>query len=313
MPHPKYTIFPIAFFIGFFFCVQVSSAWAQSVAFTFDDGPNLEETPKLTPSARNQAMLDALAKHGVRATLFVTVNYGANQSAGLELARAWGLAGHAIGNHTMSHPDLNSATLSLAQYQQELLACDRVISTLPGYQRWFRFPYLREGNTLEKRDGMRLFLKQEGYRNAYVSLDTSDWRLNEKLVEVLKRDGNADVTAIKQAYLSHLRQRALAYRQLSQKLQGRDIPQVLLMHHNLLNALWLDAAITMFKEMGWSITTAAAAFEDPVYQLMPERAAPGQSLLLSMARTLGLGKVQGWERLVDDGDFEIEALKATGL
>lgn len=155
-------------------------------------------------------------------------------------------------------------------------------------------------------------LEAEGYRNAYVSLDTSDWRLNEKLVEVLKRDPDADVTAIKQAYLSHLRQRALAYRQLAQKLQGRDIPQVMLLHHNLLNALWLDAAITLFKDMGWSITTAAAAFEDPVYQLNPERAAAGQSLLLSMARTLRLGKVQGWERLVNDGDFEIEALKAVG-
>ncbi len=128
-----------------------------------------------------------------------------------------------------------------------------------------------------------------------------------------KRDGKADLTPIKQAYLSHLRQRALAYRELSHKLQGRDIPQVLLLHHNLINALWLDDVIAMFKEMGWSITTTAAAFEDPVYQLMPERAAAGQSLLLSMARTLGFGKTEGWERLVDDGDFEIEALKAVGL
>lgn len=186
MPRPKNFILSIAFFISFFLSAQVSSVWAQSVAFTFDDGPNLEETPRLSSSARNQAMLDALAKHSVKATLFVTVNYGANQSAGLELARAWGPAGHAIGNHTMSHPDLNSATLSLAQYQQELLACDRVISTLPGYQRWFRFPYLREGNTLEKRDGMRLFMKQEGYRNAYVSLDTSDWRLKENWLKCSK-------------------------------------------------------------------------------------------------------------------------------
>jgi len=69
----------------------------------------------------------------------------------------------------------------------------------------------------------------------------------------------------------------------------------------------------MFKAKGWAITTPALAFADPVYQLQPERAAPGQSLLLSMARTLGLGKFEGWERLVDDGDFEIAALKAEGL
>jgi hypothetical protein len=32
-----------------------------------------------------------------------------------------------------------------------------------------------------------------------------------------------------------------------------------------------------------------------------------------MARTLGMGKFDGWERVVDDGDFEMEKLKAQGL
>jgi peptidoglycan/xylan/chitin deacetylase (PgdA/CDA1 family) len=291
----------------------IGTAQAQSVAFTFDDGPKLAQTPLLSPQQRNEALLAALAKHHVKAALFVTGGNGANQPAGYALAKAWGEAGHALGNHTMTHPDLNDAKLSLAQYEQEILDCDKIISTLPGYQKWYRFTYLREGNTLEKRDGMRAFLKDTGYRNAYVSLDTSDWRLDEKLVQVLKENPKADLAPIKLAYLSHLRQRAQAYRELAYRLQGRDIPQVMLMHHNLINALWLDDAIAQFKDMGWTITTPAEAYADPVYQLMPERAAAGQSLLLSMARSLGLGKVPGWERLVDDGDFEIEALKKQGL
>lgn len=291
----------------------IQPALAQSVAFTFDDGPNLNETPRLSPQQRNAAMLAALARHRVKAALFVTASFGATRPEGLALARAWGEAGHAIGNHTMTHPDLASTTVSLAQYQKDMLDCDAIISTLPGYQKWFRFPFLREGNTPEKRDGMRAFLAQQGYRNAYVSLDTSDWRLEEKLIEVLAKDSKADLTPIKQAYLAHVRQRALAYRALSQRLQGRDIPQVLLLHHNLINALWLDEVITQFKDMGWTITTPGAAFADPVYALQPERQAPGQSLLLSMARTLGLGKFDGWERMVDDGDAEIAALKAQGL
>lgn len=286
---------------------------AQTVALTFDDGPNIKETPMLSPQQRNQAMLNALAKHGVSAALFVTAGNGANQAAGYELAKAWGAAGHAIGNHSMTHPNLHSDKISLAQYQQEILDCDQIIRTLPGYQKWYRFTFLNEGNTPEKRDGMRDFLKTENYRNAYVSLDTSDWRLNEKLVEMLKKDPHADVTPVKQAYLSHIRQRALAYRELSLKLQGRDIPQIMLMHHNLINALWLDDVITQFEEMGWKFVTPAAAFADPVYQLKPERVAYGQSLLLSMALSLGLGKFDGWKRLVDDGEFEMESLKKQGL
>ncbi|MFZ6656749.1 polysaccharide deacetylase family protein [Undibacterium sp. TJN19] len=292
---------------------SISDVMAQSVAITMDDGPNVEETPLLSPQQRNQAILDALAKHRVKAALFVTASYGANQPLGYALAKAWGDAGHAIGNHTMTHPDLHNAKVSLAQYQQEILDCDQIIRTLPGYQKWYRYTYLREGNTPEKRDGVREFLKQQGYRNAYVSLDTSDWRLNEKLLEVLKKNPQADISAIKQAYLSHIRQRAVAYRDLSRQLQGRDITQVMLIHHNLINALWLDDVIAQFKDMGWKITDPATALADSVYQLIPERAAAGQSLLLSMARTLGMAKFAGWERLVDDGDFEMEALKRQGL
>jgi peptidoglycan-N-acetylglucosamine deacetylase len=288
-------------------------ALAQSVAFTFDDGPQLGTTPRLTPAGRNAALLAALARHKLKAALLVTANNGAIRSEGLALARAWGEAGHAIGNHTMSHLDLNAKDVTLSQYRQELLDCDRIIAPLPGYRKWFRFTYLREGNTPEKRDGMRAFLKEQGYRNAYVSLDTSDWRLNDKLVEVLNKDPDADTAPIKAAYLAHVRQRALAYRELAHKLQGRDIPQVILLHHNLINALWLDDVIAQFKQMGWHITTPQQAFEDPVYQLQPDRAVAGQSLLLSMARSLGLGKFEGWERLVDDGDYEIEALRRQGI
>jgi peptidoglycan/xylan/chitin deacetylase (PgdA/CDA1 family) len=286
---------------------------AQSVALSFDDGPSLATTPRLSPQARNEAMLAALAKHKVKAALFVTAGNGATKPEGLALARAWGEAGHAVANHTMTHPDLNNAKTTLAQYQQEVLDCDRIVATLPGYTKWFRYTYLREGNTPEKRDGMRAFLREQGYRNAYVTLDTSDWRLNDKLVALLAKDPKANVEPLRQAYLSHIRQRALAYRALSQRLQGRDIPQVMLVHHNLINALFLDDVLRQFSEMGWRFTTPGEAFADPVYQLEPLRKVPGQSLLISMGRSLGLTTQDIGLRLMDDGDFEIEALKQQGL
>jgi peptidoglycan-N-acetylglucosamine deacetylase len=291
---------------------------AQSVAITIDDGPQLNETPLLSPQQRNKALLAALAKHGAKAALFVTVNNGANRPEGLALLRAWSEAGHAIGNHTITHLNLHNEKVTLQQYQQEIQDCDALIRQLPGYQKWFRFTYLREGNTPEKRDGMRAFLKEQGYRNAHVTLDTSDWRLNQKLIEVLQRDINADITPIKRTYLSHVWQRAQAYRDLSQRLQGRDIPQVLLLHHNLINALWLDDVLAMFIQKGWTLTSPANAYADLVYQLQPELSVSGQSLLIAMARSLGLWdpqgvKIDGWARLIDDGEYEINQLKVVGF
>lgn len=285
---------------------------AQAVTFTFDDGPHLRETPLLTPSQRNRALLETLARNGVRAALFVTLGNGADRPEGLRLARDWGEAGHALGNHTVSHLDLNAQTTTLARYRAEILACEAVICPLPGFRPWFRFTFLREGNTEEKRDGMRTFLRERGMRNAHVTLDTSDWRLNEALEKALKASPRADLAPFRQAYRDHLRQRAEAYRDLSRRLLGRDIPQILLLHHNLINALFLEDAIGLFQEMGWEIVDPEIALGDFVYTLEPQRPAPGQSLLLSIARSLGY-RPKEWERLVDDGDAEIEWLRKRGV
>ncbi len=305
---PSYILVIISLIMSSF-----SSVNAQSIAFTFDDGPRLNQTPILTPAQRNQALLDVLAKHQIKAALFVTTGYGADKPEGLALARAWGQAGHAVGNHTVSHLNLEKSSVTLAQYQKEVLDCDAVISALPGYQKWFRFTYLREGNNPEKRDGMRAFLKAKNYMNAYVSLDTSDWRLDDKLAEVVAKNPKADLSSIKNIYLAHIWQRAQSYRDLSKKLQGRDIAQVILLHHNLINALWLSDIIEMFKDKGWTIVSPDVAFADPIYQFQPTSYVTGQSLLLSLVRSLGLPKTEDWDRLMDDGDYEMEALKKMGF
>ncbi len=285
---------------------------AQSVAFTFDDGPRLKATPLMSPEARNAALLAALAKHQVKAALFVTLANGADRPEGLALAKAWGAAGHAIGNHTVTHLDLNSKTTTLKQYEDEISVCDHVIHSLPGFQPWFRFTFLREGDTPEKRDGMKAFLKTRGLRNAYVSLDTSDWRLDAALEHVLNEHPHADLAPFRAIYLAHLRQRAEAYRDLSRRLFGRDIPQVMLLHHSLINALFLEDAIQQFLAMGWTIIDPGTAYQDFAYTLDPQRPSPGQSLLISAARSLGY-RPDNWERLLDDGDEEIHQLKAQGL
>jgi len=286
--------------------------WGQTVAFTFDDGPKLGETPLLSPQARNQALLETLRRHQVRAALFVTLNKGADCPEGMALLEAWSRGGHIVANHTVTHPDLNNPMVSLGQYQGEILACQERIRSLAGWRPWFRYTFLRQGNTPEKRDGMRAFLKQEGLMNASVSLDTSDWRLDSALREVLLRDPSADLQPFRRAYRDHLRQRALAYRDLSRRLFNRDIPQVMLLHHSLLNALFLEEAISLFEEMGWRIIDPQEAYQDFFYRLDPQVLRPGQSLLLSTARSLGY-RPEGLERLLDDGDADMAALKELGV
>lgn len=228
-------------------------AQAQTIAFSFDDGPSMAATPLLSPQQRNQALLDALARHQVKTVLFVTAGNGADEPQGYALAKAWGEAGHVIGNHTMTHIDFNSAKVSLSQYQKEILDCDAIIRTLPGYQKWFRYTYINLGNTPAKRSGMRAFLKQHAYVDAPVSFHVSDWAVDEKVMAALAADPQADLTTIKQAYLDDVRKQAQANRSKA----ASDAVQVLLLHHNLANALWLDEVIGVFAEAGWKFAPSS--------------------------------------------------------
>jgi hypothetical protein len=109
-----------------------------------------------------------------------------------------------------------------------------------------------------------------------------------------------------------VRQRAAAYRDLSIRLLGREIPQVMLIHHNLLNTCCSSGMRSRRARPGFTSSIPEQTYADPVYALQPDRPAPGQSLLLSLARSRGWKLLPEFERLVDDGDFEIESLEKQG-
>ena len=82
----------------------------DQIALTFDDGPNDAATPEL---------LEVLARHAVRATFFAIGGYARQRP---ELVRQVVAAGHLLGNHTMSHPNLS--VQRAARVRQELADCN---------------------------------------------------------------------------------------------------------------------------------------------------------------------------------------------
>jgi len=261
-----------------------SLANSQSIALTFDDGPNMVDKIGLSPADRNASILRQLAEAHLKSILFVT-RTDADQTRNY-LIRQWGVEGHQIGNHTATHPNFNE--VSLADYEQELLTCDRAIRDMPGFTRRFRFPYLKEGNTLEKRDGFRAFLDSNSYNTGPVSVDASDWYYSQRLSARLKEHPNADTLPYRNAYLRHLYDRAQYYDGLSRTLLGRSVAHVLLLHHNLINALFLKDVIQMFKDNGWTLIDSEVAFTDPVYVMRPDTLPAGESILWSLAKQKGI-------------------------
>jgi len=90
----------------------------DQIALTYDDGPNDPHT---------QHLLDLLAEHRAPATFFLIGQYARRRP---ELVRAVQNAGHLIGNHTYSHPNL--IFVSAARLRQELEDCRKALEDAIG-------------------------------------------------------------------------------------------------------------------------------------------------------------------------------------
>ena len=100
----------------------------MTVALTIDDGPGPVYTPQI---------LRVLAEHGVTATFSMV---GQNVASYPAIAREVAAAGHAIANHTWSHPDL--PTLSPAMVRDEITRAAGAIHDATGQvPTLFRAPY----------------------------------------------------------------------------------------------------------------------------------------------------------------------------
>jgi peptidoglycan/xylan/chitin deacetylase (PgdA/CDA1 family) len=101
---------------------------AKQIALTYDDGPNDPHTLHL---------LDVLAKHNVKATFFLIGRYVQQRP---NIAREVARSGHAIGNHTFTHPLL--IFRRDAEIRRELSGCRSALSDAVGqHTNLFRPPF----------------------------------------------------------------------------------------------------------------------------------------------------------------------------
>ena len=199
---------------------------AKTVVLTFDDGPDPEWTP---------AVLDVLARHGVRATFFVV---GQQVTAHPDLVRAEIAAGHEVGAHTYNHPDLS--TLPAWRVNLELSLSQSVLAGATGrHVGLFRPPYSSTPDALDVDDVEVLQqVADRGYLTVVADLDSGDWRRPgiEQIVAdatpagedgaiVLFHDGGGDrvqTVAAVDRLISDLQGRGYEFATVGELLDGGD-------------------------------------------------------------------------------------------
>lgn len=268
---------------------------AREVAITIDDVPVGGPVAAARWPAVTRGVLDALRTHRVTAVGFVNeiklYDDRRLDSTRIALLSQWLAAGQELGNHTFAH--LSAHRTPVETFLAQIWRGERVTRPLVegsgGSLRYFRHPQLHTGLTLEYKRTVDSALHARGYTVAPVTVDNEDWLYAAAFSRARNAGDTALVRRIVADYHRHL-DAAFEYSEgLARSLFGRDIPLVLLLHANELNAEQLGAVLDRLAARGYRFITLERALADAAYRSDDAYVGPsGVSWLIRWATARGL-------------------------
>ena len=254
----------------------------RRMAVTVDDLPVLAHgiIPEAEQATLVRRIIKALKKYEIKAVGFVVGQSirPANQGLIAEFLQA----GHEIGNHTDTHPDLNGL-----KAEDFLLDVDAGAEKLAAFRvpvRYFRFPMLHQGETREKRDAVEDGLRARNLTIAPVTIDSDEAEFNIKYVRAFFNGRKEEAGAVGRDYVLHMLRKIREYAGLADRLLGRPARHILLLHMNFVNSIVLDELLGKCAADGWSFTTLDEVLADPLYSMEdPYVGLKGLSLLDRLA------------------------------
>ncbi len=235
------------------------------IALSFDDVPR-HQGAFLGVDERAVKLIATLERAGVEQAVFFLNPDKLMQEQGKggeDRIAAYVAAGHVIANHSNTHPSLNSVSAEV--YLADIEAAELWLKGRPGYRPWFRYPYLHEGGQDKaKRDAVRAGLKARGLRNGYVTVDASDWNIDDMANAAARAGKKIYMTALRNFYVQRHVEAANFYDQLAIKTLGRSPVHVMLLHETDMAAMFIGELVNELRKDGWRIVTADQAFRDPI-------------------------------------------------
>jgi hypothetical protein len=130
---------------------------------------------------------------------------------------------------------------------------------------WLRFPYLQEGDTVEKHRVIESFLKDHKYRVAEVSLSFGDYGYNEPYARCLAKNDQQGIEALKRSYMDGAMESLMQGQKMSQMVYGRDIKHIMLLHIGGFETVMLPKLLDLLKQKNFKLITLQEAESDPAY------------------------------------------------
>ena len=278
-------------------------ARAQQIAFTFDDLPSHGPLPQNETRLQiARSILDTLKENHMPPTYgFVNGVHTTTDPSTAEVLKAWTAAGQPLGNHTFSHPNLKDLTAEA--FEQEIEKNEPILKQYAADSdwHWLRFPFLSEGDTLEKRRAVRAWLTAHNYKIAEVNMSFGDYLWNPPYVRCVAKHDDAGIKQLHDLYLAAADDAIAPTRSLSKEVYGHDIPYVLLMHIGAFDARMLPELIALYRSHGFTFVSLPDAEKDPAYSDDADIAPAGGTELdqLAIKRKLPIPPQHNYSKQLD--------------
>jgi peptidoglycan-N-acetylglucosamine deacetylase len=271
-------------FLVFTLSLTASVCSAQKVAITFDDLPlNGDLPPGVT---RVQIARDVVAllnsRHLPSAYGFINGKKLEGNPDAAKALKIWAAA-EPVGNHTYGHLNLNANPAEA--FEHEIDQNEPALELLAGKDsnwHWFRYPFLHEGDEIEKRRAVRAYLQAHGYRVAQVTLDWEDYLWNSAYARCAAKNDAQSIAWLKSSYLSIESSYLDLGRDLAKTVYGHDIHHVLLLHLGAFSNTILPDAFDLMQKKGFTFVPLEEAESDPVYEGDPDVASKYGGTLLEL-------------------------------
>ncbi|MGD0988854.1 MAG: polysaccharide deacetylase family protein [Candidatus Sulfotelmatobacter sp.] len=261
----------IFLFLAAFVCAFGGVSTAQKLAITMDDLPlNGQLPPGVTRVETTRGVLEILKKRHVPPVYgFINAKKLEGNEGAAQALKLWAAA-EPVGNHTYSHMDLEQN--SAEAFERDIDENEPALELLEAKDNWhwLRYPYLREGDTVEKRRAVRAYLKIRGYRIAQVTLDWEDYLWNTAYARCATKGDAKSIEWLRTSYLATASEFLDLGREQAKLIYGHDINYVLLMHLGAYSSTILPDALDLLKKKGFKLVTLEEAESDAAYEGDPD-------------------------------------------
>jgi peptidoglycan-N-acetylglucosamine deacetylase len=263
------------FLLVIFFQGLAGVCVGQKLAITMDDLPlNGILPPGVTRVEITKNVLAILKKRHVPPVYgFLNAKKLEGNPDGAEALKLWAAA-EPVGNHTYAHMDLeqNTAEAFEREIEENEPALELLAQKVGSGEEWhwFRYPYLHEGDTVEKRRAVRAYLKAHGYRIAQVTLDWEDYLWNTAYARCVAKGDTKSNEWLRSSYLNTASEFLDLGRAQAKLIYGHEINYVLLMHLGAFSSTILPDALDLLKKKGFKLVTLEEAESDAAYEEDPD-------------------------------------------